>query len=673
MTPTATVTQASSLEKSPLLFDEFFQLGQPELVSPFIMPNSRRWGANITLKASLIAAGFLVFAFILSFFPLLMPISSLMLVVVYFLAGCPALIEALEDLASFDINIDILMTLAAFSSVLIGSGMEGGLLLVLFSLSGSMEDYVTNKAKGDISNLHKLSPTKACVIEKDGTLLERSIKEIGIGTKILIRAGQVVPLDGIVTDGISSVNLVHLTGENLPMTKRVGDEVPAGARNLEGTLTVNVTRISTDSTVARIIQLVVQAQEEKPALQRWFDKLSRGYAIAIILLAALFAAGLPFLFPMPYLGVEGSIYRALAFLIAASPCALIIAIPIAYLSAIGVCARQGILLKGGITLDALARCSVIAFDKTGTLTTGDLTLEGIECMGECSPQEEKEALAIAYAMEKNAIHPIAKALTTYGQQNKLPVIALKEFKSIPGYGLSATAMTSKGEVSCYIGHLSHIVTRLDHVTKDLLEKKLLEPQERGEITTLLLIGKSLFLLRFQDTLRPYIESTIKDLQKRFGLRLVMLTGDHEQAARNIAMKLGIDDYRADLRPEDKLKYVSEMSESLHLAMIGDGINDAPALARASVGICMGKVGSTSAIDAAEVILLHDNIELLGWLMGKAHSTQRIVRENLVLSTLAILVASLPALAGLVPLWLAVVLHEGGTILVGLNGLRLLKK
>lgn len=661
---------SSAPPSNPIIFEEFFEMGQQETLSPFITPETRLWGAHLTLKASIAAAGLLILAFASSFF--FITLSYFLLVCVYFLAGIPSLIEAIEDLASFEINIDILMTLAAFSSVLIGSGMEGGLLLVLFALSGSMEDLVTAKAKSAISTLHKLSPTKACVISPDGTLFERSIKDVAIGTPILIKSGQVVPLDGIVTEGISSVSLVHLTGESVPVTKKAGDEVPAGGRNLEGTLTITVTRTSNDSTLAKIIQLVTQAQEERPILQRWFDKLSKGYAIAIILLAGLFSLALPFLYGIPFFGVEGSIYRALAFLIAASPCALVIAIPIAYLSAVGACARQGILLKGGVILDALASCSVFAFDKTGTLTTGNLTLEGMEAIGITDPALELQGIEVAYSLERNAVHPIAKAVIEYGQKQQLPLVALEEFKSIPGYGLSAIATTFDGKKSVYIGKSDYILPKLDQSQATLLSQRVETLQAKGKLIAVLLLEQQLFILYFKDMLRDNIVSTVEELRKQ-KLHLVMLTGDHENSAKQVAAELGFTEYLADLRPDDKLHYVSQQAAERGLAMVGDGINDAPALARATVGICMGKVGSTAAIDAADVVLLQDNIDLLGWLMNKARQTQKIVKQNLSLATLAILIASLPALAGYVPLWLAVVLHEGGTVLVGLNGLRLLKR
>lgn len=663
---------AGSESTEPIFFEEFFDLGKEETASPFLKPSARKWGKDLHLKSAFLAAFFLIASFICSFFPSWIYISYFFLACVYFLAGIPSLIESLEELTSFEVNIDMLMTLAAFSSIVIGSGMEGGLLLVLFALSGAMEDYVTSKAKNSINSLHSLSPTKACVIDKQGMILERSVKDIAIGTHILIRANQLVPLDGTIIAGISSVNLVHLTGENLPITKRRGEEVPAGARNLEGTLTVEVTRTSADSTLARIIELVTQAQEERPLLQRRFDKLSKGYAIAIMGLAALFSFGMPFVLGIPFFGYEGSIYRSLAFLIAASPCALIIALPIAYLSAIGACARQGILLKGGLSLDALAQCTIIAFDKTGTLTKGLLKMVAVEPMSGSDPDRIEEAISIAYAMEKNALHPIAKALVEYGQEKNLPLVELKEFSSIPGYGLQAIALTSSGEHQAFIGHSDFILPKISISRQQELLNHIDTAKKRGELVAVLLIGSSPYLLCFLDTLRPEIKETIVSLKKAH-LRLVMLTGDHKESARKIASDLGIDEYFSELRPEDKLQFISKTSMKEHLAMIGDGINDAPALARATVGICMGKVGSTAAIDAADIILLQDNIESLGWLIHKAHQTRKIVKQNLLLATLAILFASIPALWGIVPLWLAVVMHEGGTVLVGLNGLRLIKK
>lgn len=618
----------------------------------------------------------------LRFFFQAQALSSLLLCCVYFLAGIPSLIEAIEDLANGEINIDILMTLAAFSSVLIGSGLEGGLLLVLFALSGAMEDAVSAKAKGTLSSLHKLSPTKACLVEPDGKLIEKAIQEVSVGSLILIKAGQMVPLDGVVVEGASSVNLVHLTGENMPVSKSKGDTVPAGARNMEGSLTVQVTHTSADSTLAHIIQLVTQAQEARPALQRWFDRSSRAYAMSIILSAALFALLLPLGLSIPFLGTEGSLYRALAFLIAASPCALIIAIPIAYLSVISACASKGILLKGGVSLDALARCKAIAFDKTGTLTTGELHCTSIyPLLGEESRLNTKQAAAIAYALEKNAHHPIAAALVNYGEKERLPSLSLRAFKAVPGSGLEAVVQLEFEGIKpakAAIGKPDFIKSKLPPHLHPIVDSYVEEIEQAGDLLALLLVEEQgsnallgLYLFRFQDTPRTEIKQVIRALKNR-GLAAIMLTGDRAPAARKIAEALEISAWHADLSPEEKLNFVAKLAPK-GLAMIGDGINDAPALARATVGICMGQIGSSAALDAADIILLHDNIQMLDWLIGKAYQTQRIVKQNLILASAAILVASLPALAGLLPLWVAVLLHEGGTVLVGLNGLRLFQE
>lgn len=659
--------------QSPLIFEDYFELGKEEQASPFLYPKSRAWAANLTLKSSLFAAFLLALTFILSFYDSTYPLSRFLLIGVYFFAGIPSLIESVEDLLALEINIDILMTLAAFSSVLIGSGMEGGLLLVLFAVSGSIEDSVTLKAKGSIRSLHKLSPSTVRVVESNGTIIEKSVKDITLGTPILVRSGDVVPLDGIVIEGVSSVNLVHLTGENFPITKKKGNEVAAGGLNLEGALTLQVTHTSTDSTLARIIQLVSQAQEARPKLQRWFDQLSKGYAITIILLAAFFALSFPWFLSIPFLGHEGSIYRALAFLIAASPCALIIAIPIAYLSAVSVCAKQGILLKGGIALDALNACQIIAFDKTGTLTTGNLSCLGISSLHSAGIHNEKIALSVAYAMEQNAIHPIAQAITSFAQQENVLPMQLREFRAIPGFGLEAVVIISNQNMPVYIGHPEYILSKISPADRSILQAKAEEIENKGEIFTVLLLDKDIFIFEFADTLRSDIKKTINQLKAKRKWQLLMLTGDHEKSAKKIADELGIEEYKANLRPEDKLYIVSELSKDKGLAMIGDGVNDAPALARATVGIGMGKGGSTAAIDAAEIVFLHDNIEKLDWLLSKAIQTKNIVQQNLFIATSAILLASTPALMGIVPLWLAVILHEGGTLLVGLNALRLLKK
>ncbi len=637
---------------TPYQFDEFFASGLSESVSPFLTPSSRKWSKNMPLKSAFIAAFFLALAFAFSFF--LPVLSNLFLTLVFFLAGVPAILSAVEDFKNFEINIDLLMTLSAFISLFIGSGMEGALLLVLFELSGSLEESVGAKAKSAFTHLRVLSPAFAYVIDPDGNYFEKAVKEIPIGSKILVKSGEIVPLDGIVIEGSSSVNLFHLTGESLPKLKIPGDHVPAGARNLEAFFVLEVTRKSADSTLSRMIQLITQGAEAKPKVQRFLDRFGKKYSSLVILLTFLFM----FILPFPFLGMEGSIYRALAFMIAASPCALIIGAPTAYLSAISSCARKGILLKGGVVLDALSQCKRFCFDKTGTLTTGKLRLlELIPIKTSFSPLL---ALGIAESLERHVTHPMAEAVEREAKRQGAPKVEVHSFTQKAGYGLQGTVELEGKKLSVFLGSSDFIKER---VPADLFRP--------GEPYSLLLIGEHLFYLRFSDELRNDVKETIAKLYQ-MGLQPVIMTGDNLPNAQKTAKEIGIREYLAELKPEDKLNLIAKFSEEGGLAMIGDGINDAPALARATVGISLGKIASATAQDASDIILLNDDISLIPWLTQKAKKTMSIVKQNLFLALSIILLVTTPALLGLIPLWLAVLLHEGGTILVGLNSLRLLK-
>jgi Cd2+/Zn2+-exporting ATPase len=654
-----------------VVFDEFLESRQ-DSDSPFLTCCSKKWGINLPLRSALLAAVLWIICFSLSFFPAYVSISNLLLVLIFFIAGSRALIESIQDILTLEINIDVLMTLAAFSSVALGSGTEGALLLVLFDLSGAMEDTVTTKAVSALRSLHKLSPTKASIVMADGSVTERAVNDVKLGEKILIKAGEIVPLDGLVIDGASSVNLVHLTGENKPFTKTIGDMVPAGGRTIEGALTLEVTHTSSDSTLARIINLITQAQDAKPKLQQWFDEVSRRYAITIIFLAFTFSITFPTLLGIDFLGHGGAMYRSLAFLIAASPCALIIAVPIAYLSSLSACARKGILLKGGVILDALAGCEAIAFDKTGTLTTGELKCVGEEVLGGASG-DMNQYIAVAAAMERNAVHPLARAITKFADEKKIRPAKIIEFKMVPGYGIEAKSEFFGRLLPVYIGNFEYIYPKLPTSLADQYKVRRNEIQDQGDILASMLVGdQQLILFRFHDQVRTEMKETLSILTDELGISVVMLTGDHHASAQAIARELNITEFHAELKPEDKLEYVSRLASERGLVMVGDGINDAPALARATVGIAMGGVGSATAVDASDVVLLHDELKHLDWLMRKAKQTQRVVRENLLIASAAILIAVVPALMGHLPLWLAVIVHEGGTIVVGLNGLRLLR-
>jgi Zn2+/Cd2+-exporting ATPase len=653
----------------PCPFDEFFQSGLEEVGSPFLTEQSRTWARNLPLKASLMGAGLLCVAFAMSFVHPLRPVGWLCLALVYLLVGTPKLIDAIDDLLNLELNIEVLMTLAAFLSVLIGSAMEGGLLLVLFAVSGSLEELVAAKAKGAVRGLVELTPSTVTVIGDGGEVRKSPVREIAAGTQILIKAGEVVPLDGKVTAGASSVSLTCLTGESLPVPKMIGSEVPAGATNLEGSLTLEVLRTSSDSTVARIIQLITEAQAARPRFQRWLDRAGKGYATGIIFLSFLLALILPWTTPLAYLGEGGSIYRALAFLIAASPCALIIALPVAYLSALSACARSGALLKGGITLDALASCKAIAFDKTGTLTTGELSFLGIEALGKTDGMGAEEALMAAIALERHVVHPIASSLLRH---HTGPLPAVQDLRAIPAYGVEGRVELGGAQIETFVGRIGYLTERLEPAQLVSYQDRANQLEGQGLHLSALLVGGSLFLLKFKDIPRQGTSGVLSALRSKLRLRLLMLTGDHECNAREVAGELGIVEYYANLGPHDKLKHVSELASRQGLAMVGDGINDAPALARATVGISMGKIGSHAAIEASDVVLLQDNLTLLPCLWQKARRTMAIVKQNVLLALVAIVGASIAALCGWLPLWAAVTLHEGGTVIVGLNSLRLLR-
>lgn len=650
---------------SPYDLDEYFASGYDETENPFIREGSRPWGKYVPLTGAISAAVFLLLAYIASFFnPIL---SHFFVVFVFFLAGTPALIVSLRNLFSLNINIQVLMTTAALLSVLIGKEMEGGLLLVLFSLSEALEETVSKKTRGALHALHKLAPTMADVVGDDGVIFQKSVKEIELSTKIIVKAGEVIPLDGVVVQGSSYVNLSHLTGESVPISKKVGDEVQAGALNTDGSLTIEVTKTSAESTLSKIIRLVTEAGEAKPKLQRFLDRFSRSYATSVILISFFLGTFLPIIFrSMPYIGTEGSIYRALAFLIAASPCALIIATPTAYLSAISSCARRGILLKGGVVLDALSRCKRLAFDKTGTLTTGNLTCANIDVNGKCYSVDE--GISIAYGLERAVVHPIATAITSYAKEHGIKSAEIEDMKVIPGNGVQGKVMHQGEKRECMIGSPEFILSQINDPERESTIRQAVN--NVGHVVTMLLVDKTILTFHFADEIREDLKSIVSSLKK--ALNLTMLTGDNRDNAQFVASAVGIQEVHADLKPEDKMQIVGQLADKEPLIMVGDGLNDAPALTRAMVGIAMGQVGSATAIEAADIVLLRDDLSLIAWLYKKARKTTRIVKQNLTLALLVITCASLLSVAGVVPLWLAVILHEGSTVTVGLNSLRLLR-
>ncbi|ERN05712.1 hypothetical protein AMTR_s00006p00237340 [Amborella trichopoda] len=615
-------------------------------------------------------------------------------------------LDAVVDLAGGRVNIHVLMALAAFASVFMGNSLEGALLLAMFNLAHIAEEYFTSRAMNDVKELKESHPDFALVLESVDVPPHFSslsykripVHNVDMGAYILVRAGETVPVDGEVSRGRSTITVEHLTGEAKPLEKKMGDSIPGGARNLDGMLIVRATKTWEESTLARIVQLTEEAQLNKPKLQRWLDEFGERYSQVVVALSVAVALIGPFLFRWPFIGTSvcrGSVYRALGLMVAASPCALAVA-PLAYATAISACSSKGILLKGGHVLDALASCHTIAFDKTGTLTTGELSCRAIEpiyghkiggdkhaSISCCIPNCEKEALAVAAAMEKGTTHPIGRAVVDHSAGKDLPHVAIESFESLPGRGLLATlsafeSRESGGKLlSASLGSVEYIASLCKTVVESQNIKEAVNASSYGTdfVHAALSVNKKVTLFHFEDKPRPGVVDVVAALSNQARLRLVMLTGDHASSAWRVAKAVGINEVFCDLKPEDKLNQVKTISRERGggLIMVGDGINDAPALAAATVGIVLAQRASATAIAVADVLLLQDNISGVPFVIAKARQTTSLVKQSVALALSCIILASLPSVMGFLPLWLTVLLHEGGTLVVCLNSIRALKK
>lgn len=640
-------------------FHRFFALGLEESASPFLNPQAKKISKNLSLKRSIIAACTLLLGFSLHLLGALFPLDQICIFLTFLMVGTPALIDSIEEMKNERrFSIDGLMTVAAFGSLAIGQGFSGALLLVLFALSGAIEDAVTGKAKRSLFALEELQPARA-LVEEGAFIVEMALPDVALHAIVRVPHGEVIPLDGRVIAGDGAISLAHLTGESYPQAVSVGSVIPAGARLVEGTLRVEVERLSKDSTITKLIQLITKAHEAKPALSKKFESLGTVYSTAIFSIALAVVVLFPFLFGIPLLGEAGSLLRGLSFLITSSPCALVLAVPIAYVSALGAAASRGVIVKGSVIFDALNSSHAIAFDKTGTLTHGALKL--VSAISD-------ENLALLAAVEQGSSHPIAIAILQEARIRAVPSVTVDLFRSIPGIGVEGFVMRNGKRYEVFIGKPSEAVTKSAH--NEVLAQ-VAEETKRGLNCAVARIDGVLTVLSFQDELRKEAFGLIERL-KTLKKKLYIFSGDHLNSVKRVASQLKIENYIAEMQPEDKLLEIEQLSRKEGLIMIGDGINDAPALARATVGISMGTVGSAAARDAADVVLLHDGIEYVDWLLVKAHAVHQIAVQNLLLALFVILLSAVPALCGMIPLWLAVILHEGGTVLVGLNGLRLLK-
>ena len=587
--------------------------------------------------------------------------------IAYIAGGKTGLEAGLESLRQRKIDVDILMILAAVGAAIVGEPFEGALLLFLFSLSNVLQDYALDRTRHAIQALMTLRPSQA-LVRRGSQKVFLPIEQLQIGDHIIVRPGERIPMDGTVIAGQSHVNQASITGEPLPIYKGVNDDVLAGTLNENGSLDIRVSRLAQDSTIARLIKLVEEARSEKAATQRFLDTAEQYYAIGVIAFTAL-AIFIPFIF----LGhaFQPTFYRAMTILVAASPCALIISTPASILSAIGNGARRGILFKGGVHVEQAATIKVVAFDKTGTLTTGKPRVTQITPLPTWSGSTD-DLLALVAAVEEKSEHVLAQAVVQEATKRNLIIPTASNFQADAGHGVQAMVAGRHLRVGTprYLAHLTSV---------GLSEAKTLmaEMETRGETAVLIAEvaqdqAHILGVISFADTLRPQAAHMVQQLKANGIEKVVMLTGDNQQAAQTIAQQVGIEHTYAELLPADKMAILKQLKQTDGpVAMIGDGINDAPALATATLGLAMGAAGTDVALETADIVLMSDDLLQIPYVMTLSRRTRHTLLTNLAFAGLMIAIMVAAIFTVQLPLPLAVIGHEGGTVLVSLNGLRLL--
>ncbi|WP_227131320.1 heavy metal translocating P-type ATPase [Halorubellus salinus] len=593
--------------------------------------------------------------------------------VAYVFGGWYGLVGAIETLRHRAVDIDLLMIVAALGALTIGAPFEGAMLLFLFSLSNTLQHYAIGRSRRAIKSLVEMRPEQAQVL-RDGEEVTVPIDDVAVGDVFVVRPGDRIPLDGVVADGEGTVDQASLTGESVPVPKAPGDEVFGGTINESGSLEIEVTRQAHESAISRLITMVERAQSEKAPTQRLIDRLEQPYVLGVFALTVAAIA-----VPMA-LGGEfaGTFYRAMTLMVAASPCAVVISTPAAVLSAIASGGRQGVLFKGGEHVETAARIDAVAFDKTGTLTRGDTTLTDVVVRedGVTDPPTADEVLSAAAAVQARSEHHLARATVAAAEDRSLDALDARRFQSVAGKGVSAEV---DGE-TIHIGNRSYLETVLADVRIDGLEAgfdRLREMEAAGKTAVLVVRERDgertvVGWLAFTDTVRPDAAEMIADLRSLGVEHIVMLTGDNERVAQRIADEVGIDEVQAALLPEEKVETIEALVERHeNVAMVGDGVNDAPALATATLGIAMGGAGTDVALDTADVVLMGDELDKIPYVLGLGRKTRRTLTVNLAIAFGAIGVMVGAILLQGIPLPLAVIGHEGSTVLVSLNGLRLL--
>lgn len=585
-------------------------------------------------------------------------VTLLLNIVSYLAGGFFGAKTAIESLLDRRIDVDMLMVLAAIGAATIGQWHEGAILLFLFSLSNVLQEYAIGRSRNAIKSLLHLYPKEARVRrEGDEGVQLIPIEALQIGDIVLIEPGERIPIDGEIIEGHSNVDQSPITGESVPVSKGIGDVVFAGTLNKQGLLDVRTTKLASESTLSRIIKMVENAQENQAPTERWLDRFEQYYALFILASIALFIVIPP---SLGWVDFDSNFYRAMVLMTVASPCALVISVPASFISAIASSARDGVLLKGGAYLEELAHLRAIAFDKTGTLTHGAPRLTDVLLYGDIT---RAELLHVASSIEQRSEHPLAVAILETSQAEDITPSAITDFEARAGVGVQAQldgTLIQIGRVSALAD-----VTPLP----EALGRGRIQLEEDGKTTMgILRDGVWLGVIGVADTLRPEARQLVAQLKAK-GITPAMLTGDNERVARAIARSVGIERVFADLMPEDKVTILNRLKDEFEtVAMVGDGINDAPALAHASVGIAMGAAGTDVALETADVVLMGDKIQLINTVINLSRKANRVVWQNISFSLAVILLLVAGVFVIDLPLPLGVLAHEGSTVIVVLNGL-----
>ncbi len=569
------------------------------------------------------------------------------------------------NLFRLEFDMRTLMTIAVIGAAIIGEWGEGATVVILFAISEVLESYSMDKARQSIRSLMDIAPKEALIRRGDKEFTVE-VEDIRIGDILIVKPGQKIAMDGIVVKGISSVNQAAITGESVPISKMIDDEVFAGTLNEEGLLEVKVTKHVDDTTIAKIIHLVEEAQAERAPSQAFVDRFAKYYTPVIMLISLLVAVIPPLLFDADW---SKWVYQGLAVLVVGCPCALVISTPVSIVTAIGNAARNGVLIKGGIHLEEMGAIKAIAFDKTGTLT------HGIPVVTEYLPQPDtkpNELLTIIAALENGSQHPLASAIIKKAEEEELPYrdLTIDDLTSITGKGIKGKY---KGKMY-FVGSPHLFEEMLSDGIPSNINAMISELQNNGKTVMVAGSDSAIFaLIAVADEVRGNCKSVIQKLHSLGIEKTIMLTGDNKGTANAIAKQVGVSDMKADLLPQDKLAYIKEMRNNYgRVAMVGDGVNDAPALAASSVGVAMGGAGTDTALETADIALMADDLGKLPFTVKLSRKALFIIKQNITFSVGIKLVALLLVIPGWLTLWIAIFADMGATLIVTLNSLRLLR-